>query len=63
MVTSENHKTHEVLFSLDEEPKEFSQAMYIAMRNRIFELEAKTVQEETCGTTRRRGLLRPTRGL
>ncbi|KAG0361866.1 hypothetical protein BG005_007216 [Podila minutissima] len=59
MVTSENHKTHEVLFSLDEEPKEFSQAMYIAMRNRIFELEAKTVNYTPFNRSRKRPVERP----
>ncbi|GJJ71821.1 hypothetical protein EMPS_04178 [Entomortierella parvispora] len=38
----DNHRT-KALFSLDEEQKEFTTDMYIAMRNRIFELEAKTV--------------------
>ncbi|KAF9320883.1 hypothetical protein BG003_004440 [Podila horticola] len=59
MVTSENHKTPEVLFSLDEKPKEFSQAMYIAMRNRIFELEAKTVNYTPFNRSKKRPVERP----
>ncbi|KAG0339465.1 hypothetical protein BG004_006814 [Podila humilis] len=44
MVTStQGHPTQEKDLAQHEEPKEFNQAMYIAMRNRIFELEAKTV--------------------
>ncbi|KAF9211851.1 hypothetical protein BGZ59_007548 [Podila verticillata] len=48
-----------VLFSLDEEPKEFSPAMYIAMRNRIFELEAKTVNYTPFNRSRKRPVERP----
>ncbi|KAF9957280.1 hypothetical protein BGZ72_001966 [Mortierella alpina] len=43
-----------VLFSLDEEPKEFNEDMYIAMRNRIFELEAKTVNYAPFNRSRKR---------
>ncbi|KAI7816245.1 hypothetical protein BC939DRAFT_55058 [Gamsiella multidivaricata] len=43
-----------VLFSLDEDPKEFNQDMYVAMRNRIFELEAKTVNYAPFNRSRKR---------
>ncbi|KAG9323385.1 hypothetical protein KVV02_002535 [Mortierella alpina] len=43
-----------VLFSLDEVPKEFNEDMYIAMRNRIFELEAKTVNYAPFNRSRKR---------
>ncbi|KAF9909643.1 hypothetical protein EC991_008301 [Linnemannia zychae] len=45
-----------VLFSLDEEPKEFNEGMYIAMRNRIFELEAKTVNYAPFNRSRKRSV-------
>ncbi|KAF9930914.1 hypothetical protein FBU30_011112 [Linnemannia zychae] len=43
-----------VLFSLDEIPTEFNQDMYIAMRNRIFELEAKSVNYSPFSHSRKR---------
>ncbi|KAF9194701.1 hypothetical protein BGZ51_007928 [Haplosporangium sp. Z 767] len=46
----------EVLFSLDEVPKNFSQDMYIAMRNRIFELEAKAVNYSPFAHSRKRSM-------
>ncbi|KAG0370919.1 hypothetical protein BGZ54_002730 [Gamsiella multidivaricata] len=45
-----------VLFSLDEDPKEFNQDMYVAMRNRIFELEAKTVNYAPFNRSRKRSV-------
>ncbi|KAF9924520.1 hypothetical protein FBU30_005540 [Linnemannia zychae] len=45
-----------VLFSLDEDPKEFNEGMFIAMRNRIFELEAKTVNYAPFNRTRKRSI-------
>ncbi|KAG0373744.1 hypothetical protein BGX24_011309 [Mortierella sp. AD032] len=45
-----------VLFSLDEEPKEFNEGMYIAMKNRIFELEAKTVNYAPFNRSRKRSV-------
>ncbi|KAG0201094.1 hypothetical protein BGX28_006045 [Mortierella sp. GBA30] len=45
-----------VLFSLDEEPKEFNEDMYLAMRNRIFELEAKTVNYAPFNRPRKRSV-------
>ncbi|KAG0262507.1 hypothetical protein BGZ95_004003 [Linnemannia exigua] len=45
-----------VLFSLDEEPKEFNEGMYVAMRNRIFELEAKTVNYAPFNRSRKRSV-------
>ncbi|KAF9432588.1 hypothetical protein BGZ76_010592, partial [Entomortierella beljakovae] len=45
-----------VLFSLDDEPKEFTDDMYIAMRNRIFELEAKTVDYTPFNRARKRSI-------
>ncbi|KAF9934191.1 hypothetical protein BGZ67_003985 [Mortierella alpina] len=45
-----------VLFSLDEVPAEFSQDMYIAMRNRIFELEAKAVNYSPFSHSRKRSI-------
>ncbi|KAI8597432.1 hypothetical protein EDD21DRAFT_407606, partial [Dissophora ornata] len=47
------------LFSLDEVPKEFNEDMYVAMRNRIFELEAKNVHYAPFNRTRKRSLERP----
>ncbi|KAF9114854.1 hypothetical protein BGX27_009602 [Mortierella sp. AM989] len=49
----EQNKTRE-LFSLDEEPKEFNEDMFIAMRNRILELEAKTVDYAPFNRSRKR---------
>ncbi|KAG0250944.1 hypothetical protein BG011_007960 [Mortierella polycephala] len=46
----------EVLFSLDEVPTDFSQDMYIAMRNRIFELEAKAVNYSPFSHSRKRSM-------
>ncbi|KAF9109947.1 hypothetical protein BGX27_006968 [Mortierella sp. AM989] len=46
----------EVLFSLDEVPSEFTQDMYIAMRNRIFELEAKSVNYSPFSSSRKRSI-------
>ncbi|KAG9320974.1 hypothetical protein KVV02_000605 [Mortierella alpina] len=45
-----------VLFSLDEVPAEFNQDMYIAMRNRIFELEAKAVNYSPFSHSRKRSI-------
>ncbi|KAF9961462.1 hypothetical protein BGZ72_003527 [Mortierella alpina] len=45
-----------VLFSLDEVPTEFNQDMYIAMRNRIFELEAKAVNYSPFSHSRKRSI-------
>ncbi|KAF9578154.1 hypothetical protein BGW38_006199, partial [Lunasporangiospora selenospora] len=45
-----------VLFSLDEDPKEFNEEMYIAMRNRIFELEAKSDHYTPFNRGRKRSL-------
>ncbi|KAG0198033.1 hypothetical protein BGX28_008489 [Mortierella sp. GBA30] len=45
-----------VLFSLDEVPSEFNQDMYIAMRNRIFELEAKAVNYSPFSHSRKRSI-------
>ncbi|GJJ77449.1 hypothetical protein EMPS_09808 [Entomortierella parvispora] len=45
-----------VLFSLDEVPLEFNQDMYIAMRNRIFELEAKSVNYSPFSHSRKRSM-------
>ncbi|KAF9207842.1 hypothetical protein BGZ49_010430 [Haplosporangium sp. Z 27] len=45
-----------VLFSLDEVPTDFTKDMYIAMRNRIFELEAKSVDYSPFSSSRKRPL-------
>ncbi|KAF9199005.1 hypothetical protein BGZ49_010929 [Haplosporangium sp. Z 27] len=42
--------------SHDEDPKEFTEEMFIAMRNRIFELEAKTVDYTPFNRSRKRSL-------
>lgn len=47
---------HIELFSLDEEPLEFNKDMYVAMRNRIFELEAKTVNYAPFKQSRKRAV-------
>ncbi|KAF9131292.1 hypothetical protein BGW39_002021 [Mortierella sp. 14UC] len=47
-----------ILFSLDEVPTEFNQDMYIAMRNRIFELEAKSVNYSPFSHSRKRSFER-----
>ncbi|KAF9385555.1 hypothetical protein CPB97_004698 [Podila verticillata] len=47
-----------VLFSLDEVPLEFNKDMYIAMRNRIFELEAKSVDYSPFSHSRKRSIER-----
>ncbi|KAF8945894.1 hypothetical protein BGZ47_001782 [Haplosporangium gracile] len=47
-----------ILFSLDEVPSEFNQDMYIAMRNRIFELEAKSVNYSPFSHSRKRSFER-----
>ncbi|KAF8946077.1 hypothetical protein BGZ47_001345 [Haplosporangium gracile] len=39
-----------------EEPKEFNEGMYIAMRNRIFELEAKTINYAPFNRSRKRSV-------
>ncbi|KAK3814887.1 MAG: hypothetical protein J3Q66DRAFT_441097 [Benniella sp.] len=46
--------TRGVLFSLDEEPHEFNKDMYVAMRNRIFELEAKAANYTPFNHSRKR---------
>ncbi|KAG0348621.1 Deoxycytidine monophosphate (dCMP) deaminase [Podila humilis] len=47
-----------LLFSLDEVPHEFNKDMYIAMRNRIFELEAKSVDYSPFSHSRKRSMER-----